>query len=331
VLKAMREPKRIVFPEGTNERVIRAALQSVESGIAHPILLGREHKVRARAEALGVNLDGIEILDPAEDESRLERYAQEFYASRQRKGATLEEAREKVRMPLYYSCMMLQNGDADGMIAGEETNYPETIRPALEAVGTAPHVTHVAGLYMMILQHDLVFFADTTVNITPDEFTLAEIALLAAQFAIRLGVTPHMALLSFSNFGSTRHPDSDKVARAVQRVRELAPELVVDGEMQADTAVVPEILQRLFPFSSLQERANVLIFPDLNSANIAYKLLARIGGAEAIGPILLGMAKPVHVLQRGSEAADIFNLTAIAVVDAQERSARDQRQREHSS
>jgi malate dehydrogenase (oxaloacetate-decarboxylating)(NADP+) len=172
---------------------------------------------------------------------------------------------------------------------------------------------------MMILQHDLMFFADTTVNIAPDSETLAEIALLSAGFVERLGIEPRMAMLSFSNFGSARHPESERVRAAVERVKALRPDLVVDGEMQADAAVVPEILTGLFPFSTLQERANILIFPNLDAANIAYKLLARLGGAEAIGPILLGMDKPVHVLQRGSTAADIVNLTAIAVVDAQRR------------
>jgi malate dehydrogenase (oxaloacetate-decarboxylating)(NADP+) len=172
---------------------------------------------------------------------------------------------------------------------------------------------------MMILEHDVIFFADTTVNIDPDAETLAEIAMLTAQFVRRLGIEPHIAMLSFSNFGSSRHPESDKVRDAVKLVKERAPDLIIDGEMQADTAVMPEILTRQYPFSTLQERANVLVFPDLNSANIAYKLLWRVGGAEAIGPILLGMARPIHVLQRGAEAADIVNLTAIAVVDAQER------------
>jgi len=217
---------------------------------------------------------------------------------------------------------MVLEGDADGLVAGEETSYPETIRPALEVIGTAPAVNHVAGLYMMIFQHDLMLLADTTLNIDPEEETLSEIALLSAAFVERLGIEPHMAMLSFSNFGSARHPQSEVVRRAVERVKALRPELIVDGEMQADTAVVPEILRDLFPFSTLQERANVLIFPDLNSANIAYKLLTRLGGAEAIGPILLGMDKPVHVLQRGSTAADIVNLTAIAVVDAQRRAPR---------
>lgn len=316
-LKARRDPKRIVFPEGEHERVIRAAAQIVEEGIAWPVLLGKPDRVTATAAELGVDLEGIEVLDPWADEARLERYAQEFWRRRNRKGVTLAEARRRMRLPIYYGCMMLAEGDAAGLIAGEDAHYPETIRPALEVIGTAPEVKHVAGLYMMVLRRDLMFFADTTVNIDPDEEVLAEIALLAARFVERLGIEPRIALLSFSNFGSARHPESEKVRRAVERVKAAAPELVVDGEMQADTAVVPEILREVYPFSRLQERANVLIFPDLDAANIAYKLLARVGGAEAIGPILLGMARPVHVLQRGSEAADIVNLTALAVVDAQ--------------
>jgi malate dehydrogenase (oxaloacetate-decarboxylating)(NADP+) len=317
MLMARRDPRPIVYPEGEHERLIRAATRSVDEGIARPILLGRPHRIRRKAEELGIDLTGVELLDPTEDETRLEHYAEELYRRRQRKGLTRAEARERVRSPIYFACMMVLEGDADGLVAGEDISYPETIRPALEVIGVAPRVQHVAGLYMMILQHDLMFFADTTVNIEPDADTLAEIALLSAEFVKRLGIEPRMALLSYSNFGSARGPQSEKVRRAVERVKTLAPELVVDGEMQADAAVVPEILEKTFPFSTLQERANILIFPDLNSANIAYKLLARLGGAEAIGPILLGMDKPVHVLQRGSTAADIVNLTAIAVVDAQ--------------
>jgi len=322
MIKARRDPKRIVFPEGEHERIIRAAVRVVDEGIARPILLGREDRIRRVADELGADLDGVEILNPVADEARQERYAERLYQRRQRKGLTRPEARDRVRQPIYFACMMVAEGDADGVIAGEETSYPETIRPALEVIGTAPDVRHVAGLYMMILQHDLMFFADTTVNIDPDDETLAEIALLSAGFVERLGIEPQMALLSFSNFGSARTPQSEKVRRAVERVKQLRPELVVDGEMQADTAVVPEILERVYPFSRLQDRANVLIFPDLDAANIAYKLLARLGGAEAIGPILLGMDRPVHVLQRGSTAADIVNLTAIAVVDAQQRPRR---------
>jgi malate dehydrogenase (oxaloacetate-decarboxylating)(NADP+) len=321
MLKARRAPKRIVFPEGEHERIIRAAGQSVEEGIARPVLLGRPEIIHEKAAALHVDLTGIELVSHWTDPVRRERYAQRLYAARQRKGATLEGAREIMRQAIYFACMMVHEGDADGIIAGQEVSYPETIRPALEVIGTAAHVKHVAGLYMMILQHELMFFADTTVNIQPDAETLTEIALLSAQFVRRLGIEPHMAMLSFSNFGSARHPESDKVRAAVDALKKRHPDLIVDGEMQADSAVVPEILQRTFPFSTLQQRANVLIFPDLNSANIAYKLLWRVGGAEAIGPILLGMARPVHVLQRGSEAADIVNLTAIAVVDAQQAAA----------
>lgn len=319
MLLARRDPRRIVFPEGEHERVIRAASRSSDEGIALPVLLGRRDRILRSAESLGVDLSRVELIDPSEDEARLERYAEVLYQRRQRKGLTRAEARERVRLPIYFAGMMVLEGDAAGLVAGEDSSYPETIRPALEVVGVAPNVRHVAGLYMMILQHDLMFFADTTVNIEPDSETLAEIALLSAGFVKRLGIEPRMAMLSYSNFGSSRGPQSEKVRLAVERVKELAPDLVVDGEMQADAAVMPSILAKTFPFSTLQERANVLIFPDLNSANIAYKLLARLGGAEAIGPILLGMDKPVHVLQRGSTAADIVNLTAIAVVDAQRR------------
>jgi malate dehydrogenase (oxaloacetate-decarboxylating)(NADP+) len=319
ILKAQRKPRRIVFPEGENDRIIRAAAQVVEERIARPVLLGRVGRIRQRAEALHVDLEGVEIIEHWTDEERRERYSQKLYHLRQRKGVTLETAREVMRNATYFGCMMVREGDADGLIAGQEVAYPETIRPALEVVGTLGAGKHVAGLYMMVLQHDLLFFADTTVNIEPDAATLAEITLLSAEFVRKLGIEPHVALLSFSNFGSARNALSDKVRDAVRLAKAADPSLIVDGEMQADTAVVETILQKNYPFSTLQEKANVLIFPDLNSANIAYKLLWRVGGAEAIGPILLGMARPVHVLQRGSEAADIVNLTAIAVVDAQQR------------
>ena len=319
ILKAQRDPRSVVFPEGENDRIIRAAAQVVEERIAKPILLGRIERIKQRAEALHVDLEGIQIVEHWTDADRRERYAQKLYHLRQRKGVTLENAREIIRNATYFGCMMVREGDADCLIAGQEVAYPETIRPALEVIGTVSSGKHVAGLYMMVLQQDLLFFADTTVNIDPDASTLAEITLLCANFVRKLGIEPHVALLSFSNFGSARDPKSDKVRDAVRLTKIADPTLMVDGEMQADTAVVEEIRQRNFPFSTLQETANVLIFPDLNAANIAYKLLWRVGGAEAIGPILLGMARPVHVLQRGSEAADIVNLTAIAVVDAQQR------------
>jgi malate dehydrogenase (oxaloacetate-decarboxylating)(NADP+) len=319
ILRAQRDPKRIVFPEGENDRIIRAAAQVVGERIAKPVLLGRIERIRARAEVLHVDLTGVEIVEHWTDANRRENYAEKLYRLRQRKGVTLEAAREIIRNATYFGCMMVREGDADGLIAGQEVAYPETIRPALEVVGTMGPGRHVAGLYMMILQNDLIFFADTTVNIDPDPSTLAEIALLSANFVRNLGIDPRVALLSFSNFGSTRDARSDKVRDAVRLAKLQDPKLTIDGEMQADTAVVEDILLKSYSFSTLQEKANVLIFPDLNSANIAYKLVWRLGGAEAIGPILLGMARPVHVLQRGSEAADIVNLTAIAVVDAQQR------------
>ena len=319
MLMAQRSPCRIVYPDGEDDRVVRAVAQAQSEGVVHPILLGRPDRIRKRAEELHVDLTGIEIVDPAADEERLHRYASAFYRRRQRKGMTEPEAAERLRGAEYFGYMMVAEGDADGAIAGIDAHYPETIRPALEAIGTDTAVKHVAGLYMMVLQQDLVFFADTTVNIQPDAETLAEIALLSADFVKRLGIEPRIAMLSFSNFGSTQHPEAARVQRATERVKELRPDLTIDGEMQADTAVVDDILRNRYPFSSLDRAANVLIFPDLNAANIAYKLMARLGGAEAIGPILLGMARPVHVLQRGSEAADVVNLTAIAVVDAQRR------------
>ncbi len=319
ILKAQRSPRSIVYPEGENDRIIRAAAQVVEEGIAKPILLGRKDRIQERARALHVDLDGVQIVEHWTDPDRRERYAQKFFAMRQRKGVTLENAYEMMRNATYFGCRMVREGDADGLIGGQDVAYPETIRPALEVIGTGPNIKHVAGLYMMVLQHDVMFFADTTVNIEPDPPTLAEITLLSAEFVRKIGIEPHVALLSFSNFGSARNPQSDKVREAVRLTKLADPTLIVDGEMQADTAVVESILQKNYPFSTLQEKANVLIFPSLNAANIAYKLLWRVGGAEAIGPILLGMARPVHVLQRGSEAADIVNLTAIAVVDAQQR------------
>jgi malate dehydrogenase (oxaloacetate-decarboxylating)(NADP+) len=319
ILRAQRDPKRIVFPEGENDRIIRAAAQVVDERIARPVLLGRTERIRARAEALHVDLTGVEIVEHWTDANRRENYAEKLYRLRQRKGVTLETARETIRNATYFGCMMVREGDADGLIAGQEVAYPETIRPALEVVGTMGAGKPVAGLYMMILENEVIFFADTTVNIDPDPSTLAEIAILSARFVRNLGIEPHVALLSFSNFGSTRDPKSDKVRDAVRLAKLGDPSLMIDGEMQADTAVVQDILLKTYPFSTLQEKANVLIFPDLNSANIAYKLVWRLGRAEAIGPILLGMARPVHVLQRGSEAADIVNLTAIAVVDAQQR------------
>ena len=317
--QARRIPQRVVFPEGTHERIIRAATRIVEERIAYPVLLGPPDQINARAKSLGVTLEGIEILDPSDAVEKREEYAQVLYDFRKRKGVTLAEARDRMRTPLHFGYMMLREGDADALVAGEEMYYPETLRPGLQTIGTAEGVSRVAGLYMMVLERKVVFFSDTTVSIEPDAETLAEIAHLSASFVEWLGIEPRVAMLSFSNFGSVEHPESLHVRRAVELVKERDPNLMIDGEMQVEMAVSGDRRAELYPFSSLKGDANVFIFPDLNSANIGYKLMAGMGGGEAIGPILLGMAKPVQVLQRGSTAADILNLTAIAVVDAQER------------
>jgi malate dehydrogenase (oxaloacetate-decarboxylating)(NADP+) len=319
MLMAQSDPKRIVYPEGEDSRIIRAAGQAQGEGIVKAVLLGRPPVIRQRAAELHVDLAGVEIIDPLEDTELQDRYARSFHRLRQRKGITLHEAQDRMRLSNYFGYMMVAEGDADGAIAGVDSHYPDTIRPALEVVGTDPAVAYLAGLYMVVLKNDIMFFADTTVNIDPDAETLAKIAELAAGFVQGLGIDPRIAMLSFSNFGSVRHPQAAKVREATALVKAARPDLIVDGEMQADTAVVEDILTGRYPFSDLKGPANVLIFPELSSANIAYKLMARIGGAEVIGPVLLGMARPVHALQRGSEAVDVVNLTAIAVVDSQRR------------
>ncbi len=317
--KAKTDPKRIAFPEGDNEKMLRAAQILVDEGIAHPILIGNSIKIRDKIDELGLSLDDVQIVD-TENSKYTEPYAQELYRLRQRKGITESEARRIMRRKSrnHFGAMMVRMGDADAMLSGIDAHYPETIRPALEVVGKQPNLTSVHGMYMMVFKKGVYFMADTTVEIDPSAEELAETAILAAQNVKVFDIDPRVAMLSFSNFGSVRHPLSDKVRRAVEIVKEREPELIIDGEMQADTAVVQELLDH-FKFSKLKNTANVLIFPDLNSGNIAYKLLARLGGAEAIGPILMGMQKPVHVLQRGDDVSDIVNMAAIAVVDAQGR------------
>jgi len=316
--KAQRQPKRVVFPEGEQPKILRACQILIDERIAEPILLGREKVIRELAESLRLRLDKARIINPA-DHPRLGEYAQRFFELRQRKGVTLTEAHELILNKVIFGAMMLRMGDADALIAGLTQNYPDTLRPILQVIPTQPGVRRVSGMYILIMPNGQVyFFADTTVNIEPTAEDLAEIAIAAAERALRFDVEPRVAMLSFSNFGSVRHPLSEKVRQAVEIIHQRAPRLMVDGEMQADTAVVPRIIEERYPFSLLKGGANVLIFPDLNSGNIAYKLLQRIGGAEAIGPILMGLSKPVHVLQRGDEVADIVNMTAVAVVDAQE-------------
>jgi malate dehydrogenase (oxaloacetate-decarboxylating)(NADP+) len=314
--KARSDPKRVVFGEGEEPRIIRAAAAIEEEGIGHPILLGRPEVVRQKVQELGLDFEPT-VIEP-QFSQQYEAYCHAFFELRQRKGITWSRARAYMRRRSYFGPMMVQMGDADAFVSGLTHNYPEIIRPALQIVATAQGVRKVAGMYIMIVRDKVHFFSDATVNIDPSAEDLAEIASLAADAACRFDVLPRIAMLSFSNFGSTRHPFAEKVRRAVEILRECRPDLVVDGEMMADTAVAPEIIDELYPFSQVRD-ANVLIFPNLEAANVAYKLLQRLGGAETIGPVLLGMGKPVHVLQRGDEVRNIVNMAALAVVDAQER------------
>ncbi len=315
--KARAAPRRIVFPEGEEPKILRAAHILIHDQIAAPILLGNEAVIRNRARELRLDLDSAQVIDPETSPER-EKYADELYRLRQRKGITRTKARRLTARRNYFGSMLVHMDGADILIAGLTQDYSDVIRPALQALPLREGLRKVAGVHLMISRAgDLFFFADTTVNIEPDAEDLAEITLMSADVARRFNVTPRVALLSFSNFGSTRHPLTEKVRRAVELVRERAPDLMVDGEMQGDTAVVPEIIESTYPFSNLRGGANVLIFPDLESANTAYTLLARMGGAEAIGPILMGLSKPVHVLRRNAEVNDIVNMAAIAVVEAQ--------------
>ncbi|HWR51166.1 MAG TPA: NADP-dependent malic enzyme [Bryobacteraceae bacterium] len=322
IQKARHAPKRLVFPEGEESKILRACQILLDENIAEPILLGDASVITKKIADLHLHLDGIRIIDPSTS-SDLGRYAGELYKHRQRKGMTQAEADLQIQNKTLFASVMVHGGDADALVAGLTQHYPDTIRPALQMISVREGLHRVSGVYMLITPKGHIYFlADCTVNIEPTAEDLAEIALTTAEMARRFNVEPRVAMLSFSNFGSTRHPLSEKVRRAVEIARSREPGLLIDGEMQADTAVVPEILEETYPFSTLKGGANVLIFPNLESANIAYKLLARLGGAEVIGPILTGTSKPVHVLQRGAEVNDIVNVAAIAVVDAQETAKR---------
>ena len=319
IQKAQAKPKRVVFPEGDNDKVLRASHILVDEKIAKPILLGNEQAIRARAAGLGIMLSGMELVDPKTSSWR-EVYTQEFYWLRQRRGVTPSEAGEMIDNRNVFGSLMVHLGDADALVSGVTQHYPDTIRPALQIIKMREGVHKVSGLYVLVTRKgDLLFLGDCTVNIEPTAEDLAEIALCAAEAVRRFDVTPRIAMLSFSNFGSTSHPLCEKVRRATELVRQRDPSLVIDGEIMADAAVVPEIVEREYPFSTLKGApANVLIFPNLEAANIAYKLLMRVGGAEALGPIIMGLSKPVHVLQRGAEVEDIVNSAAHAVVDVEE-------------
>jgi malate dehydrogenase (oxaloacetate-decarboxylating)(NADP+) len=313
--KAQKKPVKVVYPEGEEEKIIRAAHVAFNDNMAYPILLGNEKIIKSEIDRLGFNQKEFQIIDPESNE-KLTQFAEAFYKKRSRKGATLKDTINLIKKPNYFGSMMVELGEADALISGLTTSYPSTIRPALQCVGMKEGLKIVSGLYIVFAKQDVYFFADTTVNVNPTAEQLAQIAITAADTAREFDVIPKIAMLSFSNFGSSPYPETLKVKQATELVKKLRPELIIDGEMQADTAVVPEIIEKEYPFSNLKGRANVLIFPDLNSGNIAYKLMARIGQASVVGPILMGMKKPVHVLQRGATVDDIINMTAIAVAEA---------------
>ena len=315
--RAKRAPKRVVFPEGYHEKVLRASQILLDEGFARPILLGDEKEIETKINDNELHLEGIEIVDPRYA-SQFEDYVQDYYRLRQRKGVTLAEARELTLTPTVFGSLMVRRGDADALVAGVAQHYPETLRPALQTIQMKEGISRVAGLFMLVLKDRVLFVADPTVNINPTAEELAEIAVMSAEVAKRFHVEPRVAMISFSNFGSVKHPAAEKVRRATEIVRHRMPDLMIDGEMQAKTALTPELLEEVFPFSPLRGQANVLIFPELQAANSAYQLATKLAGAEAIGPILMGLQKPVHILQHGSEVKDIVHMAAIAVVDAQE-------------
>ncbi len=306
--------RRIVFPEATEEKVLRACQVIVDEDVAEPVLIGAPAEVRHRAAELGLDLDALEIVDMY-DPAMLDRFTDELYALRQRSGVTPLKARRLLADPAHFGIMMVHADLADGLVCGLNRSYPDTLRPALQIIGLRKGVTRAAGVYCMVLKDRILFFADATVNIEPSADELAEIALMAANLArYHFDMTPRVAMLSFSNFGSVDHPLARRVKEAVATARARQPSLLIEGEMQADTALVPEITRNTFPHSTIGGDANVLIFPDLQSGNIAYKLVQQLAGAEVIGPILTGLRKPVNVLNHYSSVPEIANITAITTV-----------------
>ncbi len=324
--KARRDPKRLVFAEADNLKILKAASIIYDEGIAYPILLGEPKKIQKLAEENSIDLADLPIIDPRDDEQESKRdfYGELFFNKRQRKGFNHYESIKIMKERNHFGAMMVETGDADAMISGLTRNYAEAIRPALNIIGTEEGVKKIAGMYLLITKRGPLFLADTTINFNPTAEELADIALLVAKEVRSFNLTPRIAMLSYSNFGSSDSPEARLVAEATKILKQRNPSLIVDGEMQGSMAFNKEILKENYPFSELvDEDVNVLIFPNLTSGNIAYNLLREIGGADAIGPILLGLKKPVHVLQLGSSVRNIVNMAMIAVVDAQLKSKLD--------
>jgi malate dehydrogenase (oxaloacetate-decarboxylating)(NADP+) len=315
---AKKDPKRIVFAEAHDLKILKAAQELSLEGIAQPILLGKEDVIRKIIDTHQLDLEGVKVVDCFHEPEKVQKYARDYYEKRKRKGVTLAEAEKLMRERNYFGSMLVEHGEADALISGLTKDYPKTILPALQIIGMQPKAKRVAGMYIINSKKGTFFFADTTVNANPTEEDLLGIIGMTSRAVKLFGTEPRIAVLSYSNFGSSRGSVPEKAQRVVSMAREKYPDLIIDGDIQANVAIDTSIQQENYPFSALaQKGANTLIFPDLTSGNIAYKLVMEIGGAEAIGPILMGMNKPVHILQMGSEVRDIVNMAAIAVVDAQ--------------
>ncbi|HEY2901136.1 MAG TPA: NADP-dependent malic enzyme [Polyangia bacterium] len=321
IQRAKSSPKRIVFPEGDDIKVLRACQIILDEKIARPILMGPEKKIRQRCADLDLEIAGAEIINPA-DSPKLAEYTRDLLELRCRKGINTATAQQQMARRINFAMMMVRRGDADGLVAGLTTPYPETIRPALQMLGIRPNVHRATSMYMMLMKNDVKFFADPSINIEPDAETLADTAIQVADAVRAFEVAPRIAMISFSNFGSAPHPESARVSAAVDLVRKRRPDLEIDGELQADIALDNDKMRELFPFTRLTDEANVLIFPSLSAANAAYKVLSALGGATAIGPILLGINKPITVLPRDANVDTIVSMTAYTVAQAQERAAR---------
>lgn len=320
---ARRDPKRVVFAEADDVNILQAAQMAKDEGIAEPILLGNREKILAMIKDNELDLEDVRIINPQEETEKVDQYAEVFFQKRQRKGVNQRMARKSMQSRNYFGAMMVELGEADALISGLSNDYPRTILPALQIIGVEPGVNRVAGLYIISNQKGNFFFADTSVNLNPTAEELVEIIGLTARVVRFFDHEPRMAALSYSNFGSAKGQVPTKMAKAVQMAKERWPDLVIDGDMQANVALNKELIQEHYPFSTLAESpANTLIFPDLEAGNIAYKLLMELGGAEATGPILMGMNKAVHVLQQGTSIRGIFNMVAVAVVDAQDKDKR---------
>jgi malate dehydrogenase (oxaloacetate-decarboxylating)(NADP+) len=323
--KAKQNPKRVVFTEAENIKILKAAQIAKDEGVAIPILLGNEKKIKSLIAEYGLHLSDVEIIDPKSDATEQKRceYGADFFELRKRRGFNVYEAKKAMRDRTYFGCMMVKNGAADAMISGLTRKYPDTIRPALEIIGMEPGAHRVAGMYIMLTKKGPLFFADTTLNFNPTLDEIVDITLLTAKVVSTFNIKPRIAMLSYSNFGSSLSPEATLMRDAVARIKEMHPEMVIDGELQAGVAFNKELLKENYPFSDLvNESPNVLIFPNLAAGNIAYHLLQEVGGAEAVGPILLGMHKPVYVLQLGSTVRQIVNIIGLSVVEAQVKEAR---------